>query len=531
MQRLAQRRLWRRVSLTDGRHYPTALLWCSGVGHQRVVRAGGAPPNGALVSLIRMPKKPVENPPATAAPNRRPVAVDLFSGAGGLSLGFEQAGFDVVAAVEYDPIAAAVHKFNFPRTEVVCADVATLGGKTVADAARRGWAAHHRTEWDGTLDVVIGGPPCQGFSLIGRRAFDDARNQLVFHFARIVGWLKPRYFVMENVPGMKSVMAGESEDALPLLDLLIEEFQSFGYNVLPPKTLNAYNFGVPQDRARLILTGYRSGEECPDYPPQSTVGRTRQGQPLQVAGSNPSALCPTVWDAIGDLPNANRYRQLLTSDELGLSDRVRERMDTSASAYVRALRGIDPDPSDLSWKRHWESSLLTSSLRTIHAPEVVSRFAATPQGRPEQRSRLFRLHPNGVSSTLRAGTHYERGSFNAPRPIHPTEPRVITVREAARLHSYPDWFRLNWTKWHGFREIGNSLPPRVGRAVGIELVRSLGLRPRRPRSILNLGDLELLYLDSTSATKRLNADPSRAPRHAQRRRRQGDPTLVAGLAA
>src|SRR3712207_1102303 len=135
---------------------------------------------------------------------RRPIAIDLFAGAGGMSLGFEQAGFDVVCAVEYDPVHAAAHEFNFPLTKVLCADVAKLSADELRAAARLGLEAHgHDPEaWDGTVDAIFGGPPCQGISFIGRRLVDDRRNALVFHFFRLVSELRPRYVVMENVPGM-----------------------------------------------------------------------------------------------------------------------------------------------------------------------------------------------------------------------------------------------------------------------------------------------------------------------------------------
>ena len=123
-------------------------------------------------------------PPAQSVPaaGRRPVAVDLFAGAGGLSLGLEQAGFDIAAAVEYDPVHAAAHKFNFPHTAVLCSDVSGLRANALRVAIRRGLAAHGRDldAWDGQVDLLAGGPPCQGFSLIGKRLVDDLRNRLVF---------------------------------------------------------------------------------------------------------------------------------------------------------------------------------------------------------------------------------------------------------------------------------------------------------------------------------------------------------------
>jgi DNA (cytosine-5)-methyltransferase 1 len=452
---------------------------------------------------------------------RRPTAVDLFSGAGGLSLGAEQAGMDVLAAVEYDPICAAVHQFNFPRTEIVCGDIAGLTASTIRTAAAKGWRAHgYRDAWNETIDVVVGGPPCQGFSLIGKRAFDDPRNQLVFSFARLVGGLKPRYFIMENVPGLASVRAGARENSPRLLDLLVEEFSSFGYKLHEPQTLNAYNFGIPQDRRRLILIGWREGEKPPTYPQHQTRGRTRQGQVITPTRGRDGVLplCPTVHDAIGDLPNLDDFPQLAYSDEAPLPDKQQSIQLRSISPYAARLRGTRRDTGDLSYRRTWDKSIMTSSQQTSHAPKVATRFRRTIRGHPEPISRFFRLHPDAVSPTLRAGTHYDRGSFNAPRPIHPDHGRVISVREAARLHSYPDWFRFHWTKWHGFREVGNSLPPRLARAVAAEVVLALGRSLSRPSKSLRLGDQELLYLENISAAARFDADLTRIPRNALRTR-------------
>jgi DNA (cytosine-5)-methyltransferase 1 len=459
--------------------------------------------------------------PGSSAASRRPTAVDLFSGAGGLSLGAEQAGMDVLAAVEYDPLCAAVHQFNFPRTEIVCGDVAGLTASAIRAAAAKGWKAHgYRHDWNQKIDVVVGGPPCQGFSLIGKRAFDDPRNQLVFSFARLVGGLKPRYFIMENVPGLASVRAGARDDSPRLLDLLVEEFSSFGYKLLESKVLNAYNFGVPQDRRRLILIGLRHGETPPSYPKLQTRGRTRQGQVIAATPGVDAGLplCPTVHEAIGDLPNLDDFPVSAYSDEISLTEQYKTRQARSVSPYAARLRGSQRDTGNLSYRRVWDRAIMTSAYRTTHAPHVVTRFETTTQGRPEPVSRFFRLHRDAVSPTLRAGTHYDRGSFNAPRPIHPDFGRVISVREAARLHSYPDWFRFHWTKWHGFREVGNSLPPRLARAVAAEIVSALGLRPGRPTKSLRLGDQELLYLENLAAAERFDADLTRIPRNELRTR-------------
>lgn len=188
----------------------------------------------------------------------RPKAIDLFSGAGGLSLGFEQAGFDVVAALEIDPIHAATHEYNFPECQVICADAADVSGR---DLLRR--AGLRR----GEVDVVFGGPPCQGFSLIGKRLADDPRNSCLSHFNRLVAEIRPRYFVMENVAGLTIGPARRILEAF--LQASIDE----GYLVVEPvEVLNAAEFGVPQDRKRLFVYGYLPSKRKPVYPTATHTG-------------------------------------------------------------------------------------------------------------------------------------------------------------------------------------------------------------------------------------------------------------------
>ena len=165
---------------------------------------------------------------------KQPIGVDLFAGAGGLSLGFEQAGFSVAAAVEYDPIHAATHEYNFPYCATICRSVADIDGDYIRS---------HSNIGEADVDVVFGGAPCQGFSMIGKRALDDPRNHLVYHIVRIVSELKPKYFIFENVRGLT---VGERKT---FLEEIIAEFKAKDYAVQEDyKVLNAVNFGVPQDR-------------------------------------------------------------------------------------------------------------------------------------------------------------------------------------------------------------------------------------------------------------------------------------------
>lgn len=393
--------------------------------------------------------------------NKRPIGIDLFSGAGGLSLGFEQAGFDIEAAVEIDPIHCATHEFNFPNSKAICASVVAVSG---AEIRRRAGLC------ESDIDVVFGGAPCQGFSMMGKRALDDQRNQLVFHYVRLVHELRPKFCVFENVKGLT---LGKQ---VQFLDELIVALGEAGYKVLLPyQVLNASDFGVPQDRQRLFLIGARADQGMPGYP---TPGKKKA----------------SVWDAIGDLPDADQFAQLAVSDSVAT-------LWKSESVYARRMRGFATDPSNFGYSRRFDPDALTSSLRTEHTALSQQRFLATKNGDTEPVSRFKKLHPDGLCNTLRAGTDSARGAFTSPRPIHPVLPRVITVREAARLHSYPDWFRFHTTKWHGFRQIGNSVPPLLGRSVASQIMSALGLTPEKPKQLLEMGDERLLSFQMWHASQ------------------------------
>lgn len=406
----------------------------------------------------------------------RPVAIDLFAGAGGFSLGIEQAGFDVLVAVEYDPIHAAVYAFNFPLTKVLCADVTTLTSEVIKTAAQSGYKSHYpkaSQDWNGQIDLVFGGPPCQGFSIKGKRLVNDERNDLVLQFFRLIAELNPRYFVMENVPGMAM---GKHQMWLQQLETL---FAQAGFYV-QTKILNAADFGIPQQRRRLFFIGSQTGVPLVCLP--------------QI-----TKLTVTVGEAIADLPDLDDFPQLWKTDEVQLSEAQLLQLKQKTSLYVQLLRGELSDPKNFSYPRLWNPKVLTSSMRTRHNEYSISRFAATLANQREPISHLRRLDLNGFCHTLRAGTGKERGSHTSPRPIHPTLPRVISVREAARLHSFPDWFRLHQTKWHGFRQVGNAVPPLLARAIGCQIINALGVSPTMSSVALELGDTRLLRFKCSEA--------------------------------
>ena len=429
----------------------------------------------------------------------RPIAVDLFAGAGGMTLGFEQAGFDVLAAVELDPIHCAIHKFNFPFWSTLCASVEKISGKKIRRLSKIR---------DKEIAVVFGGSPCQGFSMMGKRALDDPRNSLVFHFLRLILELQPKYFVFENVPGLT---VGEHRNFL--LEI-IEEFEKNGYQVEANyQVINAANYGVPQDRARLFILGCRQGLKLSKYPqPLTTPKISKKSKYIIDLAELPAT--PTVWDAIGDLPEVENYSVLMERDwaiaEYG-----------KPSDYSSKLRGISPIKNDYSYERLFDDYFLTCSTRTKHSPQSIARFVQTQPGKTEPVSRFHKLAADGICKTLRAGTPRNRGAFTSPRPIHPKTPRCITVREAARLHSYPDWFRFHLTKWHGFRQIGNSVPPLLAKAIATEIIRALEILPVKPIVTRELGDDSLLQLNMSQAAERFGV-PENIIEPRKRTRRQGD---------
>ena len=356
----------------------------------------------------------------------KPLAIDLYAGAGGMSLGFEDAGFRVVGGVEIDSVHAATYRRNFAATPAVERDLRLVSGEDLHD-----WFVG-----DGrVVDVMFGGPPCQGFSYMGRNRPNDPRNDLLLQFARIAAELRPRYFVVENVEGL---LGKRHEETLrTFVDIVMQA----GYRMNPePWLLDAQAFGVPQRRRRVFLVGALERLDMP-------------GRPTGVTDS------ATVWDAISDLTVVDEAPELLRGDVyfgyLG-----------EPSVYAADLRrdrdqAANSDDAEVT---------LTGCRLSAHTESTRKRFARTHEGEYEAVSRFFRLARNAVGPTLRAGTDRQNGSYTAARPIHPITDRCITVREAARLHSFPDSFEFNSTVWHGFRQIGNAVPPRLAKAVGTSIL-------------------------------------------------------------
>ncbi len=359
-----------------------------------------------------------------------------------MSLGMERAGFDVALAIDYDGYHVATHERNFPYGRSKCASVQDLSGENLRELAGLG----NNDE----VSLVFGGPPCQGFSAMGLRDAQDPRNTLIFHFARIVDELRPKAFVMENVTGLNM---GSTQ---PVFEAFLERVRKH-YNVtLPVRVLTATDFGVPQARKRLFVIGVRSDVgEAADYPLTNGVEKP-----------------PTVWQAIGDLPKVELNNDLFESDSARYA-----RKPHSTNTYALVARGIERLPQDFSHLRVCDSPEVSGCRRVKHSSAAIELYGSTAPGEMVPGHKLPRLHPDGICPTLRAGATSERGSHTAPRPVHPAAPRVITAREAARLHGYPDWFSFYPAKMHAYRQIGNSVCPPVAHAVGLSVMRALGIDP------------------------------------------------------
>ncbi len=408
---------------------------------------------------------------------RRPVVLDLFSGAGGMSLGFEAAGFDIGASVEIDPIHCAVHEYNFPYTSTICKSILDISAEEIEQKlVDKGFS---------DIDVIVGGPPCQGFSQIGLRQLGDPRNALVFEYLRLVRQLKPKYFVFENVKG---ITLG---DHRLFVEELIAEFNKSGYRVITPyKVLNAADYGVAQNRYRFILIGMRNDQSDIEYP-EASHRSGKQGQANLFATVHVGS-----WEAIHNL---EEFEVFLGKDEGIPFDSI------NYSDYSEKFSYIPASDFSLCHERSAAKQVIYGHIGARHTDESRRRFLETSCGETEAISRFYKLHPNRPSNTLRAGTDSKRGAYTAARPIHYSQPRCISIREGARLHSFPDWFQFHQTIWHGFRQLGNSVAPLFAKELGSQLMKGLGVDTNNlSRRILQRSDDNLIRLNMSEAARYSN---------------------------
>lgn len=337
--------------------------------------------------------------------------IDLFAGVGGLSLGFEQEGFEVVLANEYDESIARAYIENRNHPNMIVADITKL--------------PIHETfsKFRGEVDLCIGGPPCQGYSQKGqRKTINDPRNFLFKYFVDVVKEVSPRYFVMENVPNLLTAEHGYFKNEL------ISLFTELGYTI-NAQILCAADYGVPQNRHRAFIIG-KLGNQVVEMPKKNERHTT-------------------IWEAISDLAYLNSGEGSEVSDYLNPPD----------SAFQKEMRK--------------GSSKLYNHIATHHSKIALERLAMIPpKGGKEY------LPPEHLTKSIYSGT-WERMDaddvsvtittrFDTPSSgkfTHPYLNRAITVREAARIQSFPDVFRFFGTKTSQMKQVGNAVPPMLARAV------------------------------------------------------------------
>lgn len=349
--------------------------------------------------------------------------VDLFSGAGGLSRGFYDAGYDVVLGVDFDEAALKTFKENHGSAEAMKLDLFNHDNIDVI--------VDFLDKQKIVLDVLVGGPPCQGFSIAGPRDMNDKRNSLYLAMVKLAERLKPQAVVLENVPGMLQTNGGIGAKRI------IQDFKVIGYNMVP-KLLYAPDYGIPQIRKRVFFVGLRDGEREFEFP-EPIVDKEHY---------------VTCEEAIGDLAS------LQTKDgEIIYGDNIQEYAIEAITEYQKIMRK--------------NSSKVYNHIGSIPIEKTKKMISLVPEGKnyralPEEYKGLYkyhealtRYHSKKPSLTINTG---HRSHF------HYKWNRIPTVRESARLQSFPDDFIFYGNKSQQYRQVGNAVPPMLGQVVAEALL-------------------------------------------------------------
>lgn len=391
----------------------------------------------------------IKRPAPAAKRSSRPTAVDLFSGAGGLTLGLLDAGFDVRFSSDRDEACEATHKRNMPSVPFLRVSVEELSGADILE--RIGLKR-------GQLDLLVGGPPCQGFSIIGQRQIWDPRNGLVHHFLRIAKEMQPRCVLIENVPGLATLEGGV------VLTQIGRLFREAGYTVECAELLAA-QYGVPQMRWRMFFVAWRNDQLRTGGFPKPTHGRTGIGDlvPNRTIATADTAGFVTIGEAISDLPVIE------------------------AGGLTAIYDGTPTTPYQLAM-RAGAGRVLTNHYAARLAAQNLARIQALKPGQ-DWRNLPPDLLPGGMQKALRKDhtRRYRRMTwdgvarsiitrFRDPKSgeyTHPEQHRTISIREAARIQSFPDWFAFEGSYTQQYDQVGNAVPVLLGRAVAAELKQVL----------------------------------------------------------
>ncbi|MGO6727254.1 DNA cytosine methyltransferase [Rhizobium ruizarguesonis] len=392
--------------------------------------------------------------------------IDLFAGCGGLSLGLIEAGWQGIFAVEKSTDAFATLKHNlvngsFVRpfawpVELPCEAITT---QSLIDNHRP-----YLQSLAGSIDLIAGGPPCQGFSFAGRRNESDPRNQLIRQYSEIVEMIKPRYLLLENVKGFATAFKSPGEDApKPYSWILKELIQSLGY-VVYRKTINASRFGVPQPRPRFIMIAVRNDID-PGVRPFGLLERVIE--PFRISKGLPAEGEITVKEAISDL-EINGTQLVPSVDTKGFSQiRYASRRLTPYQKLMRDHMPTGFSPNSLRLPNHGEETTARFKRILTRYPKGKSLPKADLEALGTKKHSLTPLHADRLSKTI---------TTLPDDLLHYSEPRILTVRENARIQSFPDWFDFLGKYTTGgarrkdecprYSQVGNAVPPLMAEALG-----------------------------------------------------------------
>ena len=350
----------------------------------------------------------------------KPKVIDLFAGVGGLSLGFENKGFDIILANEYDANIAEAYRLNHKNTKMIVGDITRLDLENIF------------SQYENEIDVVIGGPPCQGFSQKGKRkSINDKRNFLFQYYIKVVELVKPKYFVMENVPNLLTTENGFFGNEIK------ELFKELGYNLIAG-VLNAADYCVPQNRKRAVI-----------------IGKLNSTVPLELP--KPHKKKTTIWEAISDLAYLNS----------GEGETISKYKNPPQSEYQKRLRR--------------NSDLLNNHIATKHSKLALERLNLIPPEKGKEtlpKEHLTKSIYSGTWSRMKKDGQSVTITtrFDTPSSgefTHPFLNRAITVREAARIQSFPDTFIFTGNKMSQMKQVGNAVPPLMAEAIADVILKDI----------------------------------------------------------
>lgn len=345
--------------------------------------------------------------------NKRYNIIDLFCGAGGLSYGFERAGFNVLLGIDNDAAALRTFELNHNNSKSICGDITQISYEQIK-----------KVIGDTEIDVIVGGPPCQGMSLSGPRQLNDPRNRLYLSYIRLVREIQPKAFIIENVPGLIGLFGGEIKNSI------INEFSGMGYNI-EYKLLCSADYGVPQSRRRVIFVGYKSGKF--EYP---AIDK------LQISCEQALSDLPPLTDTLGsaEMPYYTEPQ----------------------SNYQKLMR--------------MRSKSVKNHIAAKHSENVKKTIALIPAGGN------YKSLPEGYESTRNFHVAWTRFPDTKPAPtidtghrhhFHYKYNRVPTVRECARIQSFPDDFIFTGNKTQQFKQVGNAVPPLMAERIAVQTKKLL----------------------------------------------------------